>query len=370
MFMNDCWYVAAWDHEVSTGGLFARTICGKPLVLWRGSDGTVHAFDDRCCHRGLPLSCGRREGDTVRCLYHGFLYDARGVCIEIPGQDRIPDKARVKRYAVRESHRWVWVWMGDPDTADPSLIPDTHWLDDPDWACTPPGYLHYDVDYQLINDNLLDFSHLSYVHPTTLGGSEEYAQLRSGIEPLERGLRITRWFMDRPPAPFVAKLLAAKGMHGNVDRWNDYDFLLPGVLIMNSGFAPAGSGAERGVFDGAIQFRHCQAVTPETAHSSHYFFAQPRDFDKTDPMVNDALYRSILTAFEEDRLVTTAQAKSLRDDPTFKPLPCALDLGLTMFRRSIARQIEKEATAGLAGSGDASVDRVAAGVSVATTSEH
>ncbi len=345
MFMQDCWYVAAWDHEVPADGLFARTICGKPIVFWRDDDGRVRAFDDRCCHRGAPLSCGRREGAHVRCLYHGFLYDADGTCVEIPGQERVPPKARVKSYAVSESHRWVWLWMGDPARADASLIPDTHWLDDKDWACTPPGYLHYDVDYQLVNDNLLDFSHLSYVHPTTLGGSEEYAQLRSKIDALDRGLRITRWFMDRPPAPFVAKLLAAKGMDGHVDRWNNYDFLLPGILVMHSGFAPAGSGAERGVFDGAIEFRFCQAVTPEKDGASHYFFAQPRNFDRDRPDVDRALFDSVLTAFEEDRQIITAQARNLADDPSFEPLPCSLDLGLTMFRRLIERQLAKEAEA-------------------------
>ena len=344
MFMQNCWYVAAWDHEIEADALFSRTVCGKPIVFWRSHDGVVHAFDDRCCHRGLPLSCGRREGDNVRCMYHGFLYDQRGICIEIPGQERVQAKARVKSYAVHESHRWVWLWMGDPAVADVSLIPDTHWLDDPDWACTPPGYLHYDVNYQLINDNLLDFSHLSFVHPTTLGGSEEYAQLRSKIDPIDRGLRITRWFMDRPSAPFVADLLAAKGMTGTVDRWNNYDFLLPGILVMDSGFAPAGSGAERGCRTNAIQFRFCQAVTPETDGSSHYFFAQPRNFDRDSEEVSQALFQSVLIAFEEDRVITTAQARAIADDPSFEPLPCNLDLGLTMFRRLIKRQLEDEAT--------------------------
>ena len=340
-FIRNCWYVSAWSHEITQDAMFTRTIAGKAIVFWRDGGGTLHAFDDRCCHRGAPLSCGRLEQDHVRCMYHGFLYDTKGVCVEIPGQDRIPVGARVKRYATVERHRWVWLWLGDPEAADPSLIPDTHWLDDPDWACTPPGYLHYDVDYQLINDNLLDFSHLSYVHPTTLGGSEEYAQLRSKVDRLPRGLRITRWFMDHPPAPFVEKLLAAKGMTGNVDRWNNYDFTLPGILIMDSGFAPAGSGSERGVFDGAIQFRHCQAVTPETANTSHYFFAQPRDFDRDKPEVSEALYRSVLKAFEEDRHIITAQANNL--DPSFTALPCGLDSALVQFRRLIAEHLAAEA---------------------------
>jgi vanillate O-demethylase monooxygenase subunit len=345
MFMKNCWYVAGWSHEVEADGLMARTICGKRLVFWRDEAGAIHALDDRCCHRGAPLSIGRKEGDNVRCMYHGFLFNTAGACIEIPGQSQIPPKAHVRSYAVVERHRWIWLWMGDAAAADESLIPDTHWLDDPDWACTKPGRLHYDVNYQLVNDNLLDFSHLSYVHPNTLGGSEEYAQLRSKIERLPRGLRITRWFMDRPAAPFVAKLLAAKGMTGNVDRWNNYDFLLPGVLIMDSGFAPAGQGAEKGNREGGIEFRHCQVVTPETENTCHYFFAQPRNFDKDKLEVSEALYTSILAAFEEDRAIITSQAENIAADPSFEPVACGLDSALGQFRWLIEQQIKQEAQA-------------------------
>jgi vanillate O-demethylase monooxygenase subunit len=339
MFIKNCWYVAAWAHEIPAGQLFKRTICGQPIVFWRDEAGALHAFADICCHRGAPLSLGRHEGNAVRCLYHGFVFDAQGACIDIPGQDKIPPNARVRTYAVQERHRWVWLWMGEPQAAQPDWIPATPWLDDPDWACTPPGYLRFEGNYQLINDNLLDFSHLAYVHPNTLGGSEEYAQLRSKIERLERGLRITRWFMDRPPAPFVEKLVRPKGMTGNVDRWNNYDFLLPGVLIMDSGFAAAGSGAERGQREGAIEFRHCQAVTPETADSSHYFFAQPRNFDKDSDAVNQALFNSVVRAFEEDRAIIKAQAENLRAHPQFQPVGCALDTALGQFRALIQREL-------------------------------
>lgn len=205
--------------------------------------------------------------------------------------------ARVKRHATVECHRWIWLWLGDAADADPTLIPDPHWLDDPDWTCTPPGYLHDDGDHRLINDNLLDFPHLSYVHPETLGGSEAYAQLRSKGEPLERGLRITRWFVDHPPAPFV-------------------------------------EGLPR---DGAIEFRRCQAVTPERENASHYFFAQPRNFDRDKPEVSEALFKSVLRAFEEDRQIITAQARRVAADGSFEPLPCALDSALMQFRQLMAR---------------------------------
>ena len=153
MFIRNCWYVAAWDHEVPCEGFLSRTITNTPLVIWRDGQGDVIALEDRCCHRGAKLSKGRQEegGCYVRCMYHGLVFDRHGQCVSAPAQAKIPPQVRVRSYPVVQRHRWVWVWMGDPDLADPSLIPDTQWLDHPDWRSLP-GYLHYDVNYLLIVD--------------------------------------------------------------------------------------------------------------------------------------------------------------------------------------------------------------------------
>ena len=84
MFIRNTWYVAAWSHEVESEALFARVITGIPVLLYRESGGGVVALEDRCCHRGAPLSVGRREGDCVRCMYHGLKFDSTGTCVEAP----------------------------------------------------------------------------------------------------------------------------------------------------------------------------------------------------------------------------------------------------------------------------------------------
>lgn len=337
MFLRNCWYVAAWDHEVA-GDFLIRKILGESILFYRTSERRVVALADRCCHRRAPLSTGRREGDCVRCMYHGLKFDADGRCVEIPGQATIPQKARVHAYPVVERHRWIWIWMGDPALADPAQIPATPWVDAPEWHGTPPGYMHYQANYQLLNDNLLDFSHLAFVHLGTLGGSESYAQLKPEIEVLERGLRISRWLYDAAPPPFVAKLLPA----GNVDRWNDYDYLIPGILIMNSGFAAAGSGARQGHREGAIEFRSCQAVTPETATTSHYFFSQPRNFANHDPVTNQLLDQALRAAFHEDLLMIEAQQTrwSERDDDDM--ILIGADAALVQYRRILERLLAAE----------------------------
>ncbi len=147
----------------------ARKIMNEDIVLWRRSDGSVAAIEDRCCHRHLPLSMGTVTGDNIRCGYHGYLFNGSGQVIEIPGQANIPDKASVKRYPVVERWKWIWVWMGDPELADPSKIPDAFWADHPDWKLTKVLPVHLRCNYHLVCDNVLDVTHLTYVHPTTIG---------------------------------------------------------------------------------------------------------------------------------------------------------------------------------------------------------
>jgi phenylpropionate dioxygenase-like ring-hydroxylating dioxygenase large terminal subunit len=337
-FLKNTWYVAAWSHEIAADGMLARTITRVPLLLWRDRAGTVMALEDRCCHRAAPLSKGRREGDHIRCMYHGLLFDKTGQCIEIPSQDFIPPSAKVRAYPVVERFKWVWIWMGEADKADPSLIPDTHTLDDAGWRGTP-GYLHYDANYLLITDNLLDFSHLPYVHETTLGGSAKYAGIRPKVTRHARSVRVERWLIDDEPAPFLRKL---KTWPGNVDRWNIYDVVLPGVLLMDSGSAATGTGAPQGRRIDAAEFFGCQAVTPETATTSHYFFQQSHGFALDDPSVTENLQQSVLAGFKEDMDIILAQQRILDLVPGAPMLAMRMDTALASFRVMMDKAIAAE----------------------------
>ena len=338
MFIRNTWYVAAWDNEVTKDGLFSRTIIGTPVLMYRKEDGGIVAIEDRCCHRGAPLSIGRREGDCVRCMYHGLKFDASGRCVEAPAQQRIPPQAKVRTFPVVERHRWIWVWMGDPDKADPGLVPDTQWLDHPDWRSLD-GYIHYDVNYLLICDNLLDFSHLPFVHATTLGGDAAYAAAQPNVEQLDNGVRITRWALNVDPPPFAT---AVKEWDGKVDRWNIYNFTLPATLLMDSGMAPAQGAGGQGKREGGIEFRGCQALTPETENSTHYFFAHPHNFSIDKPEVTRSIHESVVHAFDEDRAIITAQQNSLALAPDFKMVPFGIDAALNKFRWIVSRRLEQE----------------------------
>ena len=341
MFVKNCWYVAAWRDELQGDAILARTLLNEPVVLYRQSTGEIAALEDRCCHRLAPLSIGRREGDRLRCMYHGLLFDASGKCVEIPGQDKIGPQVRVRSYPIVERDRYVWIWMGDPALANPATIPDCHWQDDPSWR-SKPGYKHFKANYLLIIDNLLDFSHLSFVHPNTLGGSQSMATTRPKLDRFSWGVRITRQYANDPIPPFAVTLAS---FSGPVDRWQIYDWIVAGnVLSMDSGFAPAGTGA----FEGnrvpeALQFHSVQALTPETDRSTHYFWSFPHNFALDNPSVTEALANAASTAFEEDRAVIEAQQQVVDRSPDSKMIAIAADAAGMQVRWMIDQMLAAEA---------------------------
>ena len=341
MFIKNCWYVAAWGNEVASEGLLARTITGVPLVFWRDAAGDVVALHDRCCHRAAALSLGRKEGaDCIRCMYHGLVFDRRGECVQAPGQQKLPPNARVRSFPVRERHRWVWVWMGDAELADDSLIPPTPWLDDPGWRSLD-GYIHYDANYLLIADNLLDFSHLPFLHPATLGGSPDYAAVRPKVERFDRGLRLSKHVLNTA-APAYAAAYAPFPTEPAVDRWMDYEFLLPGVLLLDSGLISAGGDISSRDPSQALSFRGCQALAPETERSTHYFFAHAHNFLLDQPAVTQAIHAGVVQAFEEDREMIMRQQRNLELEPSLPMMPLGIDAALNQFRWLVERAIKQE----------------------------
>lgn len=339
-FLMNCWYVAAWDHELIDGKLLERTLLEQPVLLYKGDSGQVVALDNRCCHRGAKLSKGRLEGDCVRCLYHGLKFAPSGKCVQIPGQDVVPDKLGVRSYPVIERDHLVWIWMGDKALADESLILDFPYLREPGWRGMP-GYMHYDANYLLIVDNLSDFAHLAFVHTKTLGGSEEYAFKTKpvAVERLERGFQVERWHMNSAPPPFHRKVVRDEAP---VDRCNHAIMHVPGVFFMETLFAPAGSGAERGERQQAKQYRNCQFFTPETRRSTHFFWNYLHDYELQDPTIALSLYHSMVEGFLEDKAIIEDQQRVLDADPAFVMHPIAADGALVHFRRTLSKLIDAE----------------------------
>lgn len=343
IFLMNCWYVAAWDHELIDGVKLARTILEKPVVIYRGESGRYIALDDRCCHRGAPLSMGRIEGDCIRCMYHGMKFDENGICVEIPGQDRIPKTMKVRRYPVAERNHLVWIWMGDAALADPDLIVDYQPLGDPAWRGLP-AYLHYDANWLLIVDNLSDFAHLAFVHTNTLGGSEEYAYETRPVEidRLDNGFRVERWHMNSDAPPYLKRVIRDKD--AKLDRRNIATMLVPGIFLMETMFSPAGSNDHS--LEGTRQFRNCQYMTPETRRTTHFFWNYLHNTGINDPNIAISLRDSLFEGFYEDKAIIEAQQVLLENDPDFRMRSLESDLALSHFRQVLKKKLKDESQNG------------------------
>jgi phenylpropionate dioxygenase-like ring-hydroxylating dioxygenase large terminal subunit len=340
MWVRNAWYVAAWSHEVADDGLLARTIMNEPLVLYRTGNGSVVSMEDRCCHRLAPLSLGRREGDDLRCMYHGLKFGPDGRCNEIPGQATIPAKAVVRGYPVVESGSWIWVWMGEAARADVSQIPSTIAASDPHWNMQM-GCLDYAANHQLINDNLLDLSHLAFVHEKTLGkGTPQWATEQPIRTRLERGVRFQRWFRGRGPSHYFGK------PGERYDMWHSYDFLVPGLFIQRPAWYPLGSAERYGgkAPDEEPLFVRCddQAVIPVTPTTSRYFYsAGGRSKDASEELAGE-IFRLTEVAFHEDKVIIEAQQNIINQDPARPMLSLSMDGGPNLFRGIVRELIAAE----------------------------
>ncbi len=342
MFVRNCWYVAAWDIDLRPDELVARSIINEPIVLYRTQDGNVVALADRCCHRLAPLSKGRIEGDDLRCLYHGLKFDRTGRCIEIPGQELIPQSACVKTYPVVEKHSWIWVWMGDPARADEALIPPAVGFEDPNWTLRR-GHMDYEANYLLINDNLTDFTHLPYVHANSFGAGEEFARTRPQISLLDRGVRIQRWVTT--PVRDGAEAPPHRQEQG--DGWQTYDFLAPGVLLMHTMTCPVGSAdrfnrqaPDRNQVTPLAENFTSQAVTPMTDRTSRYYFSWGPRVAKGSDALADAMLAVAHMAFNEDKTMIESQQRVIDKSPDVRMTMTSSDAAPMQMRAVIERLIK------------------------------
>ena len=336
MFLRNCWYVAAMGDELDNGPL-ARTILGEDLVLFRSADGSPAALEDRCCHRHAPLHKGRIVDGNLRCGYHGLMFDRTGQCIDIPAQTRIPEGASVKAYTVIERHGWSWIWMGDPALADEALIPDFHWVSDEGWAGAGER-MQLNADYRLLIDNLLDLSHLTFLHETTIGAAA-VADTPAKVSRDGDIVKMTRWMLDTPPPPTFQK---TAGFVDNIDRWQIIEWVPPSFVRLDLGGAPAGSGAEKGDRSQAIERWNLNAITPETETTAHYFWWECRNFQTDDHALTQLFFDQVHEAFSEDLDMIHAQARNMSRHPGASKIDINADNAGLQARTILDRMIEAE----------------------------
>ncbi|MFG1708071.1 Rieske 2Fe-2S domain-containing protein [Nonomuraea sp. M3C6] len=334
-FVRDQWYVAAYGYEVGRD-LLARTILGEPLVLYRTGEGEPVALADRCVHRRFPLSESRLHGDTIVCGYHGFTYDSTGICVAVPGQRRVPRTARVASYPVVEQDSFVWVWIGERERADASLIPRAPWLADPAYA-TVSGMEPLAARYELLVDNLMDLSHETYLHGGYIG-SPEVAEtpITTEVDDEKGVVHVSRHMADAACPPFYAK---STGLEGRITRWQDIEYHPPCLYLLHSRIAPVGVLPEEDGGDPhAFHVEVVYAITPETEHSTLDFWAVARDFALDDQGVSDFLRESNHTVVMQDVVALNILEKVIATEPEgYQELSINIDTGALAARRILSR---------------------------------
>lgn len=337
MFVRNAWYVAAWSSEIGDALTPVRML-DEAIVLTRMSDGRVTALEDSCPHRKLPLSMGRRRGDTVECGYHGLTFDCTGTCTRVPGAERVPHRARVRSYPAHERYGMVWLWMGEAALADPALIFQVENWGDPSWGVNAGDAMEVDCNYLYLTDNLLDPTHVAWVHPTSFGNAAcEETPLETTVA--ENAVTVWRWMRAVEPAPFYKPFLRFEGL---CDRKQHYEVHAPCHAIIRAIFVPAGCGGEgQPLHQDAFVMDSYNFMTPVDERRTRYFWFQHRNFAPDDPDVSAVFAKSVRGAFEEDRVVLEAVQQGM-DAMRTPNLDLGIDLGPKRFRQMVARRIAEE----------------------------
>lgn len=288
----NCWWVAAFSHEVGRS-LLPRWLLDMPVVLYRREDGTIAALEDRCPHRQAPLSIGRLQGDSVECGYHGFRFGANGRCTLVPSMDTAPSFA-VLSFPVREIGPLVWVYTGDLaviDTVPPP--PDMPWLTDERFNSVS-GQMEISANYMLLKENVLDMTHLGYVHAKSFGITD----IKNPPEVHSDGVTVTylqRFINDPLPAGYALALGLQPGTPWI--RETHGAFLSPavqmGAVDLRDPAAPDTS---------LKQVRFVHATTPVDQTHMRYFWVAARDHANDDATMAQ-LGKILEVGFAEDEAV-------------------------------------------------------------------
>lgn len=338
MFLRNCWYIAAEAGEVGRQPL-GRIILNEPVVLYRKEDGTAVALEDRCCHRRAPLHKGEIVGDALQCGYHGFTFDAEGACIKVPGCDYPPKHARVRSYPICEKYRWLWIWMGEPARADQSLVPDLHHNDDCAWASTG-SYIPVKANYLLLVENLIDLSHVAFIHKGTIGSTEDTnPQLK--VERDDNFVRVIREALGIATPPTLRKL----GFGPAIDQTKIITFMPPANITIDIPTKEAPQGRARQESPQCIRIMVLNSITPETERTCHYFWAVARDFDLDSAERSEFYLREVTKAFNEDKDILEAQQSCIDLDPDAPTINVQGDAGGVYARRIISRLFADETAA-------------------------
>jgi phenylpropionate dioxygenase-like ring-hydroxylating dioxygenase large terminal subunit len=335
-FLRNAWYMAGWAEELGEAGL-SREILGQRLFLYRLADGTPAALLDRCPHRFAPLSRGTRDGDLVVCGYHGLKFGPDGTCRQNPYAAKIPAGTTVPAFAVVERHDAIWLWGGAREAADPALIPDFAFIPDTPIQRSVRGYTLMKANYEYGTDNLMDLSHIEFVHKGTFAGDGVIFAGEHSVRQDGDTLH-SDWWMPNIVPPMVAQGLVPEGQ--TVDHWLRMRWNAPASMRLDVGAAPHGAPESQG-FD----IPQAHILTPAGEHETHYFWTASRNHDLESVDADNYMLNLFREAFDaEDKPMIEAAYGNVRGKDFWaeKPASLGIDQGGTRARRLLESLIARE----------------------------
>ncbi len=335
-FLRNSWYVAGYSSELIEGRLLSRTLLNERLVMFRTSEGEPAAIQDRCPHRFAPLSMGSVEGDRVRCVYHGLAFNRVGKCVDNP-HGPIGALA-IRSFPILERQGLLWVWMGDVECANSEQVPRFDQLD-PSTDHVRHGYIHGNAHYELMSDNILDLSHIEFLHPML--GTPAVRAAKVTVE--QRGDRIVvrRKIENETLPPNLAATYRTAARP--VNRTLEVTWTAPANLILKVAIETEDAGPK---WSSGSQSLHL--FTPETEGSTHYFYVSSIARDKADSDTADRFATALAHVFaHEDKPIIDAQAANIGDADfeALKPALMAIDKGPALARRRLKQLIAEEKAA-------------------------
>jgi vanillate O-demethylase monooxygenase subunit len=343
MFPKNAWYVACTPDELDNARPLGRRVCNESIVFYRGPEGKVAALEDFCPHRGSPLSLGRVVEGQLVCGYHGLVMGCDGKALCMPGQ-RVGPFPTIRAFPVAERHGFVWVWTGDLTLADPAKIPRLEWAESAEWAYGG-GLYHVKCDYRLMIDNLMDLTHETYVHATSIG-QKEIDETKVTTRTEGDSVVTSRFMENVMPPPFWKMALRGNNLDDDVpvDRWQICRYSPPSHVMIEVGVAHAGKGG----YHAEPRYKASSIVvdflTPETETTMWYFWGMARNFNPKDKALTATIREGQGKIFSEDLAVLESQQRNLSLNPQRKLLNLNIDAGGVQSRRVLDRIVAQEQT--------------------------
>jgi phenylpropionate dioxygenase-like ring-hydroxylating dioxygenase large terminal subunit len=337
-FLRNSWYVGCMASELGNGPL-ARTILGEKLVLFRSETGEAAALADRCPHRFVQLSSGKVVGEAIECPYHGLRFDGAGNCVHQPHEQGEPvPHNRVRAWPVIERGGLVWLWAGEPALADPALIPASlDLIHDPNLK-TVHGYLRIAGNYQLLNDNLLDLSHVDFIHPEARV-PEGYGTFTNKVE--QRGDQVINWLWKPNSTPNFLQASLRESKSVKADVYAHMEWNAPGLMMLRTGLQDPGEPEGSDLF-----LPSAHLLTPETETTTHYFWTVGRERRKDDASIDEMFQKGLTHIFstQDGPMIEQAQQAMGEETDLFAHHPVVLssDAAAVRARRIVQKLIREE----------------------------